>query len=484
MEEKTTILIVDDEPVGREALNGALFSQGYQLLFAENGIEALEMAAQYLPDVLLLDVMMPQMDGFEVCRRLRADPLLAEIPILLITALDDRTSRLKGLEAGADDFINKPFDRIELRARVKTITRLNRYRRLVLERARFVWVVDNDSDGYMSIDSKEIIHYANPAARAFLGMPGDEETEAQGTFLDWAKRYYECVPPEAWGEWPQPTPLGLPRYLVKPQNTQSQPVWLEVTVLVLPWGSEDKLLVRLHELSQAVSMATERWSFQTAIRHKMFTPISNILFSTGMLKTLYAKEIPAEVMETIVSIDDNARRLEGELKDVAQYIHASALASSGGCFPIKMLAEMLNQMSKELSLQPVALHIRDENSVSLSVNLSMVAMQIIFWEVLENARKFHPQLAPNMEVFLLQPTPGKMQILIRDDGVNIPPDQLARVWVPYYQAEEAFTGEVSGMGLGLATVATLVWGAGGQIHLYNREDQPGIIVDLILPLES
>jgi len=129
-----TILIVDDEARGRETLEALLISQGYQLLFACNGIEALTLAASARPDLIMLDVMMPEMDGFEVCRHLRADPLLAEVPVLLVTALDDRDSRLQGIEVGADDFISKPFDRIELRMRVHTIVRLNRYGRLLVER--------------------------------------------------------------------------------------------------------------------------------------------------------------------------------------------------------------------------------------------------------------------------------------------------------------------------------------------------------------
>jgi putative two-component system response regulator len=81
---------------------------------------------EVIPDLILLDVMMPGMDGFEVCRRLRADSVLGEVPILMITALDDRSSRLQGIQAGADDFITKPIDSVELLARVQGITRLNR----------------------------------------------------------------------------------------------------------------------------------------------------------------------------------------------------------------------------------------------------------------------------------------------------------------------------------------------------------------------
>ena len=132
----STILIADDERTARQVFAGLLTDEGYQLIFAVDGQQALDMAEKYLPDVVLLDVMMPKLDGIEVCRILRANPLLAEVPIVMVTALDDRSAKLTALEAGADDFITKPFDRLELRARVGAITRLNRYRRLAMERQK------------------------------------------------------------------------------------------------------------------------------------------------------------------------------------------------------------------------------------------------------------------------------------------------------------------------------------------------------------
>lgn len=134
MDERNTILIVDDEPAGRETLESILEPEGYYLVLAENGYQAIEKAKAVQPDVILLDVMMPGMNGFEVCRHIRNEKELAEVPILFLTALDDRQSLLNGLEAGADDFISKPVDRYELRARLLGITRLNRYRKLMNER--------------------------------------------------------------------------------------------------------------------------------------------------------------------------------------------------------------------------------------------------------------------------------------------------------------------------------------------------------------
>lgn len=132
----STILIVDDEYAGRETLQSILEGEGYRLEMAENGPQALEKAKQLLPDVILLDIMMPGMTGFEVCQRIRSDPQIAEIPIIVLTALDDRDSLLTALKAGADDFISKPFDRFELRARLLGITRLNRYKKLMQERSK------------------------------------------------------------------------------------------------------------------------------------------------------------------------------------------------------------------------------------------------------------------------------------------------------------------------------------------------------------
>jgi PAS domain S-box-containing protein len=175
MTKMTTILIVDDEPSGRETLAALLHTQGYQLAFAGNGREALAQATALNPDMILLDVMMPEMDGYEVCRRLRGTPRLAEVPIILITALDDRDSRLEGIEAGADDFISKPFDRVELRSRIRGITRLNRYRRLMHERAMFERVVDLSPNGLMIVDRTGLIQLANPAIYRLLGMPGGGE---------------------------------------------------------------------------------------------------------------------------------------------------------------------------------------------------------------------------------------------------------------------------------------------------------------------
>ncbi|WP_397423418.1 PleD family two-component system response regulator [Phenylobacterium sp.] len=118
------ILVVDDIDSNVRLLEAKLSSEYYEVLTASDGPTALAIAASELPDIILLDVMMPGMDGFAVCRRLKEDPTTRHVPVVLVTALDGRADRVAGLEAGADDFLTKPIDDLMLFARMRSLTRL------------------------------------------------------------------------------------------------------------------------------------------------------------------------------------------------------------------------------------------------------------------------------------------------------------------------------------------------------------------------
>ena len=121
-----TVLIVDDEPTTLETVSALLTGAGYQIVLANNGKEALEKIETEAPDVIILDVMMPEMDGFEVCRLIKANPEKRHIPVILFTALNDRENLVQGLNAGADEFLSKPISGMELRARVRTMLRIKK----------------------------------------------------------------------------------------------------------------------------------------------------------------------------------------------------------------------------------------------------------------------------------------------------------------------------------------------------------------------
>jgi DNA-binding response OmpR family regulator len=117
------ILVVDDDPSSEQLLELCLRHAGYEMIRVSSGREAIEVIEDSLPDLVLLDVMMPDIDGFEVCRRVRANPLTAAVPIVMLTTHSSMDAKLSGFEAGADDFLFKPVDLRELVVRLRAILR-------------------------------------------------------------------------------------------------------------------------------------------------------------------------------------------------------------------------------------------------------------------------------------------------------------------------------------------------------------------------
>jgi class 3 adenylate cyclase len=132
--ESGVVLVVDDQAPNRRLLEAVLEPRGYRVVSVESGEQALQSLADDPPEVVLLDIVMPGMDGYEVCRRIRDDKATAVLPVVMITASGEQ-EKLRATEAGADDFVTKPFDQAELLARVKSLVRISRYHRTVQRQA-------------------------------------------------------------------------------------------------------------------------------------------------------------------------------------------------------------------------------------------------------------------------------------------------------------------------------------------------------------
>lgn len=171
------ILVVDDQPANVRLLEAKLQAEYFDVCTAVDGFAAIELARVEQPDLILLDVMMPRMDGYETCRRLKRDPATRHIPVVMVTALDQRDDRIRGLESGADDFLTKPIDDVTLFARVRSLLRL----KTVLDELRF----RESSDALNSIMSEPV---------------GDDAAVAQAVIISGdsraAGRYAAAMPPQ------------------------------------------------------------------------------------------------------------------------------------------------------------------------------------------------------------------------------------------------------------------------------------------------
>lgn len=182
-----TVLVVDDDDFNRVLLEALLEDQGYRIVQAEDGQQALDHVAKELPDAILLDVMMPGLDGFEVCRRLKASRRTFFIPVIMLTALADRQSRIRGLDAGADEFLHKPIDRLEVLTRLRAMLRVRALRdELDSADAVIVSLVkaqESKQNNRRPGHAKRVAHLASGAAD-LLQLPEDiRETIVWGSLL-------------------------------------------------------------------------------------------------------------------------------------------------------------------------------------------------------------------------------------------------------------------------------------------------------------
>ncbi len=476
MSVQATILIVDDEARNRDLIEAILKSGGYRLETAADGQEALAKTIELRPDLILLDVMMPDITGFEVCQTIREDPDLADIPVILVTALDDRKSRLQGIEAGADDFLSKPVDSMELKARVKTVVRLNRFRRLSAERDKVVKIADFSSDALFMLSRDNLIQHANESAGRLLHA--DQRNLIGADFKEATGARFVCQPPEAWKSWvdsENPDDRAL-RYLMRPETAKGPAVWLQVHLLHVPDAGGGDWLVRLQDVSGLINQKRNLWNTHRMLSHKLRTPMNGLLGSLSVL----VEALDGDDRDLAQTALESADRLDEQVKDVVRYLDAPKLARGGD----RLNGDDIRQKAEDLGVlaDPAELQIQVSNELSgLSFDLGSLAMDVVFAELFANSAKFHPDAKPRIKVVADRTAEGGCEIQVMDDGRHIESDVLRDIRKPYFQGETKLTGEVAGMGLGLAMISSIIWEVGGTVKIGNREDSQGVRVALHIP---
>lgn len=464
------VLVIDDNPYALQTIVGALAGTGYEVETAQNGLDGLAKAAANVPDTILLDLLMPGIDGLEVLRRVRQDEVLSEVPVIVVTSLDERPARIDALRAGADDFIGKPVDIAELRARLGTLAKLNRFRRLAAERARLAWVAEGSRDGILLLRPDGTITWTNETARRLLGLPSPPR-DAGVAFLPRALELYEAVPPQSFDGWLDGRPGKEDAFLVRPGTRSAPPLWLRTEILD---AGQATLSVRLRDVTATVESFRDAWSVAGALQHKLRTPLNGILGSLEALSDEEPDRTPEDLAEWLALVREAASRLRGHILDLADFGARLASPDPGaGC----AAGDVRTAANRAATLAGVegGVVTAGVTGAPYVLPLSPARLESVLFELFRNSVRAHPLGRPAVELRLFRSDRGVV-LEVLDDGIHLPPEVLSRLWTPLYQFEASTTGEAPGTGLGLTFVALVVSESGGNVEITNREPGPGIQV--------
>jgi PAS domain S-box-containing protein len=486
-----TILLVDDNRVNLQILYSALANSGQRLLMAASGEEALQLARQERPTLMLLDILMPGMDGFEVCELLKNDPQTRDIAIIFLSALDDVQDKVRGFAVGGVDYIAKPFQLAEVLARVRTHLRL-RHLEQALQRRNFELEAENQqilnvvTEGIIGLDNELLLTSINPAAtqltgwveEAALGIPLTElqmfDVDAGGQNEQYLlKAIRNGRPYHSDMEW------------VRTRNGEWLPVAFSCTakpdggrVLVLHdvserMKSEEALRVAREELeSQRQHLAhIERLNtmgeMAAGVAHEVNQPLTAITNYARVAKRLL--DSPAldrlKLTELLEKLDVQAVRAAEVIQRLRSYVR-----KPDGLRQEINLNQLLNDVialaEVDARINDVPVHF-ESHFADLHVDVDVVQIQQVALNLIRNAMEamsdaLHKADGVIVRTVLQGEQPG---FEVVDRGKGISPEDKQHLFEPF------FTTKSSGMGIGLSICQSIVQSHGGEIGCRSNESE-------------
>ncbi len=460
------VLIVDDNPAGLNVVTSMLRDEGYTLVTCTDGETAIELARRELPEVILLDVMMPGLSGFEVCARIRAVEEIRDISIIMLTALNDRASRIQGFADGADDFMSKPLDSIELRLRLRTLARLNRFRERLQIRSYYEDLARLTPDVILSLGAAGTITGGNPKAIQLLGELGGRWFASLFTEEDraHARAAWEATLTDAEGQ----------VIFTAGMNGQDRAFPAELTLrriaratdagdailIVRDLSDHTRLQARLERANRLESLAVASGGVAhdfanalVAVRGALQLAEAGPGSPTGQGALREARELLTEATTLVRRINQFARPRAPLPQPVDLRRHVQE------AWPLLLhLAD-----GAELELDVVL----DPNQAPAIVHADPTEITQVLSNLVANGRDASPPGGRvRVRVFehgMRTPdsaTANGWCIEVADSGAGMPPDVLARVFEPYFTTKPA-----TGTGLGLPTVREIAQRSGGSITL-------------------
>ncbi len=455
------ILVVDDYAANVKLLERNLQAAGYGTVVAYDGQQALEQVAAEKPDLVLLDIMMPKIDGFEVCRRLRADEATAVIPVIMVTALKETEDRIRGLEAGADDFISKPFDRAELLARVKSLLQVKYYRSMLAEREKFHAVIQDLSHGIVITDGQWRVETVSRRAADLL-----ERTDEDLTGRNLAEVLDGFTVEPSLDALRQSTAEAVTVELA--QESRRPPRYLagRYTRIVGPRGRLHNAALVFRDISEMRRKEKLKRDFLLLISHKLKTPITVASGYLSLIDQGKYGDVPDAVAESVRISLAKIKELSDLVEKVLSYagLTATELERAGQLVPLgDLVGRIRDGIAERYPDRQVAWSIDVPEDLPRA-RAPEELLAIVVDNLLDNAVKFADKTPAEVDIGVREVENRWLEVSVCDNGPGVPMAQREQIFSAFSQLDEDFTGNIAGIGLGLTTAQRLVGSWGGTIN--------------------
>ncbi|MBU1107282.1 MAG: response regulator [Candidatus Riflebacteria bacterium] len=478
------ILIVEDEPDISDFLYETLSLSGYEVDQARDGIEGLDKIAVFRPNMVLLDIMMPKMNGLEVCRRIRADENLRSTRVIFITAKGSLEEKLEGFQAGANDFIVKPFSSSELLARIEAHLRLDSLARdLELSEKRYRQLIEHSPDGILLFSDEKKLLFVNSRFKSMISIKSES-----------------MEPDTSINQLCQISPLfkEIDKLISKVQETRMivsrtvatnfqrhLPSVLEIRGIPseLPGSRMSMVQVVMRDVTEKHNMdrilsRTEKINslgiLTAGIAHEINNPLTGISNAIQMLqKDTVSPQKRQEMLDLILN---NISRITRIIEDLRVFSRQERLEADSFEL-VSIIEETIKLLRYQRENNQVEMLLQHDQQKYLIEGSKSQFQQLLLNLLLNAAQSIDSKGTVRIEVTQTQaPTPSA-EIKIIDTGCGIPEDQLEQIFDPFFTTKRDWHGT----GLGLAVAHRIVQLLKGSIAVTSKVNQ-GTTFTVTLPL--
>ncbi len=493
---ESLLLNINDNEANRYAVTRMLRAAGFQVLEGGTGAEALRLSSERRPDLVILDVKLPDLNGIEVCRRIKADPRTSGIAVLHLSANYIRTeNKVEGLESGADGYLTQPVAPSELLATVRSLLRM-RQAEEAARAAALEWKTTFDSlgDGVCLLDRGARVMRANPSFLSLLGAAGEQVLGRSFTeLMHEASGSVEALPPSCTGvlECRDEAVVRLGERWFRVAANPVERADGEVTGAVRILSDitshrelQEALRQRAADLAEADRRKDE---FLAMLAHELRNPLAAIVNALHLAEATRSEDSESKAMGVMVRQSQHMARMVDDLLDVSRF--------NRGHIELRRAQVDLRQVvqhsvdARRAAIEDKGLHLEVSlpGPGGLWLNGDATRLEQVVSNLLDNARKYtesggHVFVGVRVEA---QGTgPGQAVLRVRDTGIGMSPKLKARVFELFVQGEQQLDRSQGGLGIGLTLVRRLVELHGGSVTVHSEGEGKGSELEVRLPLEA